>query len=227
MKSANVRRVVWSWWRLSVGGAAAFACFAACGGADESHTSRRGGEAGESAEPEAGAPGSAAGASSNQGGAGGLDGKAGAPIGGATDGGSDVGSGGVADEAGAAGQSAGGASEAGAGGQGGDGTNEPVVDPVCGLGRAQVGAVSEWCGKVNVHLVGTSWVTDTDCTSGCRNDDAERLAYCKKFYPTSASIVKVNQVASGTKDWKNAGCNDSFPDGPGISGEFACCAPVP
>jgi hypothetical protein len=93
---------------------------------------------------------------------------------------------------------------------------------------AQVGAVSEWCGKVNVHLVGASWLTDTDCTSGCRNNDAERLAYCKKFYPKTASIVRgLDQKASGTKDWKNAGCADSYPDGPGISGEFACCALVP
>gem|GEM_PF-6208050 len=57
--------------------------------------------------------------------------------------------------------------------------------------------------------------------------------YCKKFYPTATAVQPVPQV--GIKDWKNAGfvsgqsgaCNDSAPDAAGISGQAACCAPIP
>jgi hypothetical protein len=67
------------------------------------------------------------------------------------------------------------------------------------------------------------------CSSGC---NIKGVGYCQKFYPTATAIVDVPQV--DIKDWKNAGfasgqsgpCNDSAPDGVGISGQAACWAPV-
>ncbi len=218
----------------------------ACGGIDERrHVPSRSDAGGESAA--AGSPNDSVAGSTAEGGSGGSGGSGSGLVGGTHAGGGVSGEGsggsipaigiGAAGEAGAAGQSAGGAGGdaaaggaggASEGGAGGEAPSTPVLDPVCGLGRVQVGAVSEWCGKVNVHLVGKSWVTDSDCTSGCRNDDAERLAYCKKFYRSTVAIkTGLDQKASGIKDWKNAGCADSSPDAPGISGEFACCALAP
>jgi hypothetical protein len=118
------------------------------------------------------------------------------------------------------GQAAGGVSAGGAGGEGGQAIH---VDPVCGVGLVQVGAYSLWCGKVNMHTdeLGT-WVPDPDCTSGC---NVNGVGYCQKFYPTATGIAAIAQLE--TKDWKNAGCAESTPDGPGISGQAACCAPAP
>lgn len=220
--------------------------FVACGGSEEHRQApERKSAGGDSAEvagaPPDGVAGSSTGGVSSTGGTGAS---AGAPDRGGSQG---TGipatpAGGNSGEAGAAGQSAGEVGGDGIGGAAGGAGGETIggasghggessgndVDPVCGANRVQVGAVSEWCGKVNVHLVGQSWVTDPDCDSGCRNNDAERLAYCKKFYPTTTAIVTgLDQKASGTKDWKNKFCQESTPDGPGISGEFACCAAAP
>ena len=99
------------------------------------------------------------------------------------------------------------------------------VDPICGANMAQVGAYSLWCGKVNMHKNAQGeWLHDADCSSGC---NITGVNYCKKFYPTATTIVAVDQTASVVKDWKNAGCADSSPDGKGISGEAVCCAPLP
>lgn len=119
------------------------------------------------------------------------------------------------------GQAAGGETSGGAGGEG------PVipVDAICGANMAQVGAYSLWCGKVNMHKNAQgAWVHDADCTSGC---NIYGVDYCKKFYPNATSVVAVDQTASVVKDWKNAGCAESTPDGKGISGEAVCCAPLP
>lgn len=155
-------------------------------------------------------------------------------------GGASAGSGGVGVEAGAGGEiaqggqalaGAGGAAAGGEGGGGGAGGEAPVVDPVCGANMVQVGEYSLWCGKVNMHKDSEGiWLPDADCSSGC---NVTGVNYCKKFYPSATSVVNVPQV--GTKDWKNAGfvngqdgaCNDSAPDSAGISGQAACCAPVP
>lgn len=119
------------------------------------------------------------------------------------------------------GQAAGGEAN---GGAGGDGPVVPV-DPICGANKAQVGAYSLWCGKVNMHKNAQGvWVHDADCTSGC---NIYGVDYCKKFYPNATTVVAVDQTASVVKDWKNAGCADSAPDGKGISGEAVCCAPLP
>jgi hypothetical protein len=135
--------------------------------------------------------------------------------------------GGAADAGGAGGAD----SPGGAGGAGGAGGESGVIDPVCGLNMVQVGAYSLWCGKVNEHLDAEGlWQPDADCTSGC---NITGVSYCQKFYPNATAVVAVPQL--DTKDWKNAGfisgqagaCNDSAPDGPGISGQAACCAPIP
>jgi hypothetical protein len=132
--------------------------------------------------------------------------------GGTGDGG--VGAGGQGGEAGTAG--------VGSGGEGGTGV---YVDPVCGENMIQVGAYSLWCGKVNMHqLDNGEWTHDSDCTSGC---NIAGVGYCQKFYPGATQVVEVDQTMSVVKDWKNAGCYDSAPDGKGISGEAACCAPFP
>ena len=90
---------------------------------------------------------------------------------------------------------------------------------------AQVGAYSLWCGKVNMHLTAPGvWTHDADCSSGC---NVTGVNYCKKFYPNATAVATLDQTASVVKDWKNAGCADSTPDGKGISGEAACCAPLP
>lgn len=136
---------------------------------------------------------------------------------------------------GAAGEAAGGAGDGGgaggAAGAGGAGGEPAVIDPICGLNMVKVGEYSLWCGKVNEHLDAQGvWQPDADCTSGC---NVNGVGYCQKFYPTATAIVTVPQV--GIKDWKNAGfvsgqsgaCNDSAPDAAGISGQAACCAPIP
>lgn len=125
----------------------------------------------------------------------------------------------------------GGAAGEAAGGSGGAGGEAPFVDPVCGVNMLKVGEYSLWCGKVNEHTdANGDWQPDADCSSGC---NVTGVNYCKKFYPSATAIVAVEQV--GIKDWKNAGfisgqsgaCNDSAPDSAGISGQAACCAPIP
>jgi hypothetical protein len=112
---------------------------------------------------------------------------------------------------------------AGGGGAGGE-TSAPPIDPICGPNMAQVGAYSLWCGKVNMHKNAQGdWTHDADCSSGC---NIKGVGYCQKFYPNTTTVVAVDQTASVVKDWKNAGCDDSYPDGKGISGEAVCCAPL-
>lgn len=156
---------------------------------------------------DAGSGGSAQ-AGESFGGAPGVSGAAGDAAGGATGGGTAEGGSGA---------------EPSDGGAGGEGGQAPFVDPVCGVNLVQVGAYSLWCGKVNMHQTeqGT-WTHDADCSSGC---NVAGVGYCQKFYPTATSVVTVPQLE--TKDYKNAGCAESTPDGPGVDGEAACCAPAP
>ena len=60
-----------------------------------------------------------------------------------------------------------------------------------------VGAISAWCGKVNVHLGREGWLTDPDGTSGCDKMDtyAGRLGYCKSIYGDHVSDVQAKGVA--------------------------------
>ena len=200
--------------------------FIACSGSTDHKAARSEGEGGDAmaAAGQAGAPTATAGGSSN------VAGEAndgGASVGGASGGAALGGKGGlggasVAGEGGAAGLAFAGAAGESAGGGGGAGGEAPVVDPICGAGMAKVGEYSLWCGKVNMHTDAQGlWQTDADCSSGCT---VAGVSYCKKFDPTATAVATVPQV--GTKDWKNAGCDDSTPDGPGISGQAACCAPL-
>jgi hypothetical protein len=209
-------------------GVSVVSAFVACSGSAEHRNPREGGQAGQWSGVVAGEAGA------EQGGNSALEGSGGTSQGGATDGGDGgraAGAGGESNQAagagGVGGQDQGGApSEGGASGAGGDssggaGGEGPFVDPVCGVGKVQVGAYSLWCGKVNMHFDAESgWLHDSDCTSGC---NVSGVGYCQKFYPTATSVVTVPQLE--TKDWKNAGCADSAPDGAGISGQAACCAP--
>jgi hypothetical protein len=211
--------------------------FVACSGSSERRTARGdggggdyssdagasnggrngGGSSSQGGEPAAGAAGSSAGVA----GAGGDAGVAGeSSLGGES---------GLAGGTSGAGQASGGeggaAAGSGGGGGGGEGGSGDVIDPVCGLNMTQVGAYSLWCGKVNMHLTAqNTWTHDADCSSGC---NVTGVGYCQKFYPSATKVVAVDQTASVVKDWKNAGCADSTPDGNGISGEAVCCAPLP
>lgn len=168
-------------------------------------------------------------------GAGSGPGGAGAGNGGVSNGGvgaeAGAGAGGEIAQGGQAQAGAGGAAAGGEGGGGGAGGEAPFVDPVCGVNMVQVGEYSLWCGKVNMHKDSEGiWVADADCSSGC---NVTGVNYCKKFYPTTTTFVAVAQL--GFKDWKNGGfangqngaCSESVDDGVGISGQAACCAPVP
>jgi hypothetical protein len=212
--------------------------FIACSGESEHRTSRSqpagGDDAGGSAQAGAAGAnvaeggGSLAQAGQSTGGAPGAGAAGDAAVGGETG----V-AGGVGGEAtgGVGGEATGGIGGEATGGAAGAGGDTSFVDPVCGLNLVKVGEYSLWCGKVNEHTVdGGSWEPDADCTSGCNITGVD---YCKKFYPTATAVVSVPQV--GVKDWKNAGfvsgqsgaCNDSIGDGAGISGQTACCAPLP
>ncbi len=58
-----------------------------------------------------------------------------------------------------------------------------------------------WWGKVNQHwnLAKGVWETDADGISGAREN---KLAYCKKFYPTTAKVVVYGKET--IKTWRNA-----------------------
>jgi hypothetical protein len=231
--------------RLVVG--AAFASvvvgFVACSGSTEHKASPHVSAGGDATEVGGQAGAHQGGSESTAAGETGLGGQAGAAAGGAGAGGASAAGAGAGGEiaqggqalagAGAGGDAAGGAGGvgvAGEGGNGGAGGEAPFVDPVCGVNLVQVGEYSLWCGKVNQHKdANGDWQTDADCTTGC---NIKGVAYCQKYYPTATAVVDVPQV--GIKDWKNAGfvsgqsgaCNDSAPDGVGISGQAACCAPL-
>lgn len=218
--------------------------FVACSGSSERRAPRNTGAGGDYDAMSGGAPqsggskaqgGNSAAAGESSAGAPGVSGTGGSAAGEAS-GGADTGAGGadvsIAGQAssgeggtGVGGAGAGGESSGGAGGEGG---SAPHLDPVCGVNMVQVGAYSLWCGKVNMHLTAEgTWTHDADCDTGCDFGGKTALSYCQKYYPSTTTIVSVNQLQSVVKDWKNAGCADSEPDGPGIGGEAACCAPIP
>ena len=55
-----------------------------------------------------------------------------------------------------------------------------------------VGGISSWQGMVCTHwsIIDNAWLTDSDGVSGreVMDSGSERLAYCKKFFPTTTSI---------------------------------------
>lgn len=73
----------------------------------------------------------------------------------------------------------------------------PAVDPT----DRNVPRVMFWWGKVNQHwnLDKGVWETDADGISGARED---KLAYCKKFYPTTTKVVEYKNETINT--WRDA-----------------------
>jgi hypothetical protein len=85
-----------------------------------------------------------------------------------------------------------------------------------GLG-APYGRIAYWWGKVNLHTVNGGWTWDTNCTSGA---DLDPLAYCRKFWPFTASVTEVPVTQKTGNLWFDAGCQTAYP-GNGLR-EFAC-----
>jgi hypothetical protein len=71
--------------------------------------------------------------------------------------------------------------------------------------------VAFWCGKVNQHVSGGQWTTDSDGISGCprysRHTDS-KLSYCRKFYPNTDTVRAAGQET--ITNWQNRGNNGSF-----------------
>lgn|GEM_PF-5656051 len=66
------------------------------------------------------------------------------------------------------------------------------------------GRIAYWWGKVNLHTTASgAWTHDTDCTSGANLDP---LAYCRKFWPFTASVQEVPVTQKPGAPWLSAGC---------------------
>ena len=92
----------------------------------------------------------------------------------------------------------------------------------CPAGTDLVGQYATWCGKVNVHTQGSSWVPDSDCSSGC---NINTVNYCKRFWPGATVQQVLPAPSSDTKPFQTAGCNRSYPAVG--QAQYACCAPPP
>ncbi|MGV8161889.1 MAG: hypothetical protein ACP5N2_00975 [Candidatus Nanoarchaeia archaeon] len=55
--------------------------------------------------------------------------------------------------------------------------------------------ISYWCGKVNQHQSDGEWYTDNDRVSGC---DIDKLTYCKKFWPSTVSVIEDGEETIGS-----------------------------
>ncbi|PTL80261.1 hypothetical protein DAT35_30190 [Vitiosangium sp. GDMCC 1.1324] len=87
-----------------------------------------------------------------------------------------------------------------------------------GAGGAEVGRISYWYGKVNVHKApGGSWLKDSDCTSGA---DIDPLTYCRKFFPGTTSVTEVSVTAKPDNLWNTASCAQVY-SGNGLR-EWTC-----
>lgn len=71
--------------------------------------------------------------------------------------------------------------------------------------KGGVPRVMFWPGKVAQHfdLRTMKWTTDPDGKSGAANDDAERLAYCRKWYPKTTSVRPYSEETTDT--WRARG----------------------
>jgi hypothetical protein len=92
-----------------------------------------------------------------------------------------------------------------------------VLNNGAGAG-SELGRISYWWGKVNVHKApGGSWVKDSDCSSGA---NIAPLTYCRKFWPTTASVTSVSLSTKSTPVWNTGGCGAVY-GGNGVS-EYTC-----
>jgi hypothetical protein len=86
----------------------------------------------------------------------------------------------------------------------------------------EVGRISYWWGKVNVHKnVAGAWVWDPDCSSGANIDP---LTYCQKFWPSTVSVTSVSVSSKPGAVWKTGGCGTTY-GGDGLQ-EWTCNEPV-
>jgi hypothetical protein len=93
-----------------------------------------------------------------------------------------------------------------------------VLNYAAGAGSGELGRISYWSGKVNVHKApGGSWVKDSDCSSGA---NIAPLTYCRKFWPTTASVTSVSLSTKSTPVWNTGGCGAVY-GGNGVS-EYTC-----
>ncbi|RJS22509.1 hypothetical protein DRW03_14435 [Corallococcus sp. H22C18031201] len=82
----------------------------------------------------------------------------------------------------------------------------------------EVGRISYWWGKVNVHKApGGPWTHDADCSSGA---SLEPLSYCQKFFPGTDSVTEVPVTPKPDRVWFTAGCGASYSND-GLK-EFVC-----
>ncbi|RYZ42930.1 MAG: hypothetical protein EOO71_05845 [Myxococcaceae bacterium] len=69
---------------------------------------------------------------------------------------------------------------------------------------AELGRISYWYGKVNAHKApGGTWLKDNDCVSGANIDP---VAYCRKFFPGTNSVIEVAASAKPANLWNTASC---------------------
>ncbi len=60
--------------------------------------------------------------------------------------------------------------------------------------------ISYWYGKVNQHVAGNTWKTDSDGTSGA---NVNKLQYCQKFWPKTTSVA--DYKSETITSWRTAG----------------------
>jgi len=69
---------------------------------------------------------------------------------------------------------------------------------------AELGRISYWAGKVNIHRpFGGEWAWDPDCSSG---STIVVLTYCQKWFPMTTTVTQVTLTLKTTPLWQNAGC---------------------
>ena len=79
------------------------------------------------------------------------------------------------------------------------GLDAPTDAPVAELGR-----ISYWAGKVNIHRpFGGAWAWDPDCSSG---STIAVLTYCKKWFPMTTTVTQVTLTQKTTPLLQDAGC---------------------
>ncbi len=74
----------------------------------------------------------------------------------------------------------------------------------CNDSGNELGRISTWWGKVNLHKSpGGNWLTDSDCSTGARVFD---LNYCRKFWPQATSVTEVPVTPKPANVWRTSGC---------------------
>ena len=73
---------------------------------------------------------------------------------------------------------------------------------------AELGRISYWAGKVNIHRpFGGAWAWDPDCSSGSM---IPVLTSCKKWFPTTTTVTQVTLTPKTTPLWQDAGCANVY-----------------